>query len=175
MRKCFAILAMAVLLATGAGISCTKKSSNNFVSPENGFSINLPKDWEVKKGFMGTVVATMSPQMGPEDSFRENINIIVTDAEGAADLKAYADATFESSKSLLTDYQLFERGNTHHGDSHSEWAIFSHRQGDSTLKTMTHLLVNKGKTVIITSSGTPESFDAYRPQFEEIVKTFKFE
>lgn len=175
MRKQRVVLAVAAILAMGVGVGCKKKSANNFVSPENGFSINLPKDWEVKKDFMGTVVATMSPQTGAEDTFRENLNIIVTDAEGATDLKAYADATFDSTKTMLTDFQLSERGNTQQGNIHSEWAVFSHRQGDSTLKTMTHILLSKGKTYIVTSTGTPESFDTYRPQFDEIVKTFKFE
>lgn len=162
-------------MAAGGGLGCKKKSANNFVSPENAFSINFPKEWNIQKDFMGTVVAATSPLTGPEDKIRENINIIVSDSQGTSDTKAYADASFEGSKPLLTDYQLFERGNTRHGDIHSEWAIFSHRLGEIQLKTMTHILLKNGKSYIITCSAAPESFDSYRPQFEEIVKTFKFE
>jgi hypothetical protein len=47
--------------------------------------------------------------------------------------------------------------------------------GQINVKEMLYLAVKGNRSYAITCSATPDSFDAYKAQFERIVGTFRFE
>ena len=177
--KRFAIVAVSTpVLCFLAQSGCARKSPpepGRYYSKEKGFSIRLPKEWERKEGFMGTTIMGLSPQEGPADEFRENVNVFVEELPKALSLEEYSSLSLANLRKLMTDFQEHETSQTTVGDAGASRLVSSHRMGQYDLKVLVYWLIKARRAYVITCSAEREQFDAYLGKFEDIVKSFRFE
>jgi hypothetical protein len=152
-----------------------------YLSKEKGFSIALPKGWEIKEKVMGSsVIAVIPSANNNSDQFRENINVVVEPLPQAMNTKTYFTESMKVLKKLFTDFKLEKSG---HGPldrqvatndkTDTYWSVFTHRMGKVRAKVMQYMMVKGNQAYVITCSAAPGTFDKLRPVFEASAKSFK--
>jgi serine/threonine-protein kinase len=153
----------------------TDSSPELHVSKDAGYSIQFPKEWEVMKGVMGTDVVALAPSKDPEDLFRENVNIIFANLDSPISRKDYYDYNLKSLSQLLTDFDLEENLDVQLDGMEAKKIVFTHTLGVVNAKVMQFLMIDGQKAYVLTFTADPLDFDKYRPKFEEIANSFKFQ
>jgi len=166
---------VAWVLLGGAPRATAAEEPNRYTNKDKGFSITFPADWERKEGQMGTIVLALSPQEGPADQFRENVNVTIEDLPKTLSSDEYVEACLGTLRKVLTDLQEHENSAMNVADAPAKRLIFSHRMDAVKVKAMQCVLVKGTRGYVITCSAAPDQFDTYRPKFDEIVQSFRFE
>ena len=170
-----AVLGLAFLSALLAGCSSGGPEPGRYYKKQEGFSIRFPAEWEQKENVMGTVVIALSPAQGADDAFRENVNVTVETLQSPMDLEKYLELSMANLKDLLSAGQEPEVSDTTLGGEKAKRVVYQTTMGQINVKEMLYLAVKGNRSYAITCSATPDSFDAYKAQFERIVGTFRFE
>jgi len=143
-------------------------------NPARGFSITFPADWERKENFRGMVVVAISPQAGPDDTFRENAAVVVEDLPAGTALDVYEKACREKLAASFKDhgYREHESSRTSLAGCDAVRLVYSHRKDDFAMKLITWLVVKGGRGYVICCGSTPAEFDGHLPVFEQIGGSF---
>ena len=171
--RAWRLLGVAALTLLVAG-GCGKKShmaGNRYCNPANGFSIELPPEWERREGFMGSVVCATRPQDGAAGGFRENVNVVVEKLPGSTGLKQYHEQGLKD----LAGFSVSESGDATPGGVPAKWVLYARRAGPLDLEVLVYFLVREGRGYVITCTATKDAMPQHRKRFEEIVGTFKAE
>jgi len=163
------------VLLGGAPRATPAEEPDRYTNKEKGFSIKFPADWERKEGMMGTAVLALSPQEGTADQFRVNVNVTIEDLPKTLSLDEYVAAALGALRKVLTDLEEHENSAMNVAGTPAKRLIFSHRMGAIKVKAMQCVLVKGTRGYVITCSAAPDQFDNYRPKFDEIVQSFRFE
>ncbi|MGE5528801.1 MAG: hypothetical protein ACM3X6_06635 [Patescibacteria group bacterium] len=161
---CLVCLAAAMPLAAGTRV---------YHDDELGFSLELPADWEASKGPLGVPLVAISPAESGNDTFRENVNVILDELPEAVSIDAYMAASVAEMKKYLTDFQGHEEGRIDLSDLPAGWLVYSHRMGQVKLKNLAYAILAGKTCYTITCSATPESFGRFRKAFDQICRSFK--
>jgi len=145
---------------------------NRYESKEKGFSIEFPKGWEQKEGFMGTTVVGLRPEKGDKEEFRENVNVVVEDLSKPWTLKDYVKANLTNMQKLLTDFKVVDRGTTTLNGATAEWMTYYHRMGSYKLKVVVYMLVRSNRGYVITCSSVPDKFAHWESTFQGVANSF---
>lgn len=148
--------------------------SQNYVNKDKGYSIVFPKNWEMKEKFMGLDVFALSPLEGDKDAFRENVNIITEDLSNPMSLDEYYSMGLVNLKTLLADFKEIDSGTIDVNGIPMKWIVYDHRMGEVRARVLQFIAVKDRRAFVITFSAMPDDFAKYRPAFEQIGKTFKF-
>ena len=171
----FAVLGLAFLSASLAGCSSGEPEPGRYYKKQEGFSIRFPAEWEQKENVMGTVVIALSPTEGADDPFRENVNVTVETLPSPMDLDEYFNLSMTNLKKLLTETRQPEVTDTTLGGEKAKRVVYQTTMGQIGVKGMLYVVVKGNRGYALTCSAAPDSFDAYKARFEEIVGTFRFE
>ena len=156
-------------VATGA-----PPEPGRYYAQADGFSIRFPADWGQKENVMGTRVVAMSLQE-PGDTFRENVNVVVEDLPSPMDVETYAALSLKNLSRLLSAGEQPDVADAELGGVAAKRVIYETVMGQLRVKGMVILAVRGRRGYAVTCSATPETFDAFRPTFDEIAGTFRFE
>jgi hypothetical protein len=148
--------------------------SQTYTNKDKGYSIVFPKNWEMKEKFMGLDVFALSPLEGDKDLFRENVNIITEDLTKPMSLDDYYSMGLVNLKTLLTDFKEVESGNIDVNGIPMKWIVYDHRMGEVKARVLQFIAVKDRRAYVVTFSAMPDDFAKYRPAFEQIAKTYKF-
>jgi len=170
-----AVLGLAFLSASLAGCSSGEPEPGRYYKKQEGFSIRFPAEWEQKENVMGTVVIALSPAEGEADTFRENVNVVVEALPTPMDLEKYLELTVANLKNLLSAGQEPEVSDATLGGEKAKRVVYQTTMGQIGVKGTLYVAVKGNRGYAITCSATPDSFDAYKAQFERIAGTFRFE
>ena len=170
-----AVLGLTFLSASLAGCSSGEPEPGRYYKKADGFSIRFPAEWEQKENVMGTVVIALSPAQGADDAFRENVNVTVEALPTPRTLDEYCNLSMANLKSLLSAGQEPEVSDTTLGGEKAKRVVYQATMGQIGVKGVLYVAVKGDRGYAITCSATPDSFDAYKAQFERIVGTFRFE
>jgi len=154
-------------------------SWNKYDSPADGFSIEFPPDWDRREGLVGSVVAAMSPQEGPGDDFRENVNIIVTTKlPGWMGLKEFDDLNMKRMSQTLPGFTVIESGDVTLNGTPAKWHLYSARSpraGEGDNHVLIYMMVKDRRGYVVTCFAKKDTMPRYRRTFERIVSTFRME
>jgi hypothetical protein len=140
----------------------------------DGFSVVFPPDWEQKENMMGSKVAAMSP-LQPGDTFRENVNVVVENLTSPMDVETYSALNLTNLSRLMPAGAQPDVADAELGGVAAKRIIYETVMGQVRIKGMMILAVQGRHGYAVACSATPETFDAFRPTFDEIVGTFRFE
>ena len=157
-------------------VSIPKVTDSQVFNSEDGkYKVNFPKGWEIRKGFMGMDVIALSEVDGPDDTYRENANIIFADLDEQMSEEEYYKQNVDLLSKLLTDYNLEDEGNKNIDGKNAKWIKYRHRMGNVEATVLQYLFLDGKRAFVITFSGKPDDFDKFQPQFDQVVESFKFQ
>ena len=175
MRSTILWAALAALsLATMPGCGEKPPEPGRYYARADGFSIRFPADWERKGNVMGSTVMALSPQEAG-DALRGNVNVAVKRLASPMDLESYLALSLANLERLLAAGAKPEVADAELGGSPAKRVLYETPLGQVRVRGMMVLAVRGERGYAVTCSAMPETFDAFRPTFDQIVGTFRFE
>jgi len=159
--------------ALGTGCVC-KKDPDRYYDPGKRFSVRFPKDWEISEGVKGTVVMAEIPSEDGMRAIRENVNIIVEDLGKDMRVSEYFQRQMFGLKKL-TGAVTVMRGTSDIDGADARWFIYSYRTQSLGFRSLVCVFVKGRQGYVITCLTEEDTFEQYADQFDEILKSFRFE
>ncbi len=156
-------------------ISCKKREEGRYYNREKGFSIQVPSGWDIEERKMNTDLIAVSSAEGPEDSFRENFNVLVEELPTNMTSDEYYQKGIPLFKQFAADFAQHGNGIERIDGTDFRFDIISHKMGPLKIKVLQYLTVRQKKGYLITFSAAEDKFERYAPMFKEIAKGFRFE
>lgn len=144
-------------------------------SKEGNFTVQLPADWEVRTGFMGTDVLALAPYQKNPEQFRENVSVLVVKLDQPLPAKEYYDLNLQGLQKLLTNYKLEQSEAVTIDGVDALKLVYTHQMGEIKAKVTQFLLLKDNKAYVITFSAEPDNFNKLLPQIDEVIKSFHFD
>ena len=145
---------------------------------QNGkYTIGLPVDWvkeeqEFSQGLR--MLSALSPNESSSDPFTENINVIVVPEE-TKDLNIALEKSIRLGHENMPRFQLLDKGFSSMGENKVAWHIHSHDYEGKPINALKALMINQNKTCLVTCTALPDTFDTYRPVFNQIISSIRFD
>lgn len=169
------LIAAIIVLSGIVMISCKKMEQGRYYNREKGFSIQVPSGWDIEEKKMRTDLIAVSPAEGPDDSFRENFNVLVEELQTNMTSEEYYQKGIPLFKQFAVDFAQHGNGTERIDGTEFRYDIISHRMGPLKIKVLQYLTVRQKKGYLITFSAADDKFERYAPMFREIAKGFRFE
>lgn len=145
-----------------------------YVSKAKGYSVQFPSDWTQKPSTPPLDVVALSPKDGPTDAFYENVNIIVSDLPQAISSEEYYQLSYPQTKTLQ-GFKEDSNGKSTVGGIEAHWLIALHSTNNLPIKMMQYYFTKGTRAYVITCTASVDTFAKFKPQFEAIANSFKFE
>ena len=140
-----------------------------------GFSIEIPTNWEVREDFWDTSLLAISPKEGPGDPFQENFTIIVENLSEEFTLEEYFNLAFNDISREGEDFQAQEIKNLIIDNQEAKKLEYSVRMESVTKRYSVYFLVRDLLGYKITFTALSDSVPSFRNTFDEIANSFRFE
>ena len=144
---------------------------------KDNYSIGYPENWELDtSGRMGSSFFLFSETSSTQDTFKENINLIVQDITGLdIDLDKYVEISSEQIKTMIPEGTILEstRKNKEGITYHS--MIFTGKQQPYSLKFEQRYWIKNNTAYVLTLTCEKEQFDAYIEIGRKILDSFKIQ
>jgi hypothetical protein len=150
-------------------------SVNNNTHSSSNYDIAYPSDWKSDTSkTMGTDLILFSSLTDSNDTFRENVNVLVQDLSAYdLTLDQYVQISEKQVKTMITDGKIIlnERKAGPRGEFHK--MIYTGKQGVFNLKYEQHFwLVNK-KAYVLSFTCEESQYVKYQQIREQIMNSFK--
>jgi hypothetical protein len=165
----------AVLYAFVATTALYAVTSQRFVSKDKGFQVTLPKGWEQKKNVMGAEIIALRPKGGKNDSFRENVNVVVENMNQKMAAKEYYKASQTVLAKVFNEFKIEKTGHTKIDNHDTYWCIFTHKMGGIRAKVLQYMTTENTRGFVVTGSALPDTFEKYKKDFENTAESLKIE
>lgn len=141
---------------------------------DSAYSLAYPPGWELNQsGALGTAFFLFAPRESPQDSFRENINLLIEDLSKAPmDLDAYVAFSVEKGRQFMNELVILDstRLKDAHGPFHQ--LVFTGRQGVFRLKWKQHYRVAHQKAYVLTFTAQESRYPAYLEWIDNVLDSF---
>jgi hypothetical protein len=174
MKNSFLFCLSAVLLisyAVNAGAQSTNSEilGEHYVEKNAGFSIYIPRDWELFD-FNQKYLVARSPAVN-----NYSPNITFGDDQYSGPISDYISAVLFLISQLYSDFEIVQKGNfTTHSGLQGEYVTFHGRMNEISVRQRLYVIPNSNRTAIMAITGTAGIIhgDMYDSLFDECVKTF---
>jgi hypothetical protein len=129
----------------------------------------------MKEDPRGSGAAFLEPLQGPDDNFRENINIVVIQFAQNVGLAAYAKANDQNMAKLASDYQQVESSAVKLNGQDARRTVFKHKVGSFDLQVLSYLLVKGGRGYVLACTAKADAYQEHEAIFEQACRTFHAE
>jgi len=154
-----------------------------FTHKTYGFTIQVPNSWIIKhpQGKLGDVPAIelSTPETGDNDTFLENINVMIGRSNQIADkheLRLILNRSLANLRKVAKYYRKGEQGETMINGKSAIWSIqtFALPGYPTPIKSLKYIIPsNNNHLFIITCTALPETFSIYEHDFRNIAKSFR--
>ena len=172
-RTTICIISFSVLIVLTVNF-CKKNDKGLYHNSEHGFSIKFPSGWLVKENEKQTTVMAVIPDYNEDKIFNENINIVVNYFAKAPSLEEY-NRQQKAGIKKIKNLKILDEGKIVIDQCQARWFIYSYMINDFGLKAIVYSMIKKNKSYLITCIFENENFEHYRPLFNSVILTFKFE
>lgn len=173
------LLALAILSSfipsnTNSSLYKTLQESWATLSKEN-YSIQYPEEWKPdQSGQMNTKFMLFSPTKDSNDSFSENVNLIVEDLTGHnISLDQYVELSENQVKSMLENGSIVSSERVNGDKEAYHKIIFTGNQGAFNLKFIQYYFVHPNKAYVLTLTCEANQFENYQATGEKILNSFQ--
>ena len=139
-----------------------------------GYIIEAPESWKAEEGTFGTDVIFFAPADGPDDTFRENMNVMVVPLEVPVTREEFYGSSLRGLSHALTDFSLQKGQGTEVGGIPAYQIVYTHRIGDTKAVVEQYLVMSGNRAFIFTFTAAPDSYEKYLPVFNRIIESVRF-
>lgn len=144
--------------------SCSKSKS--------GEVLTFPAGWEIKHDYMGCKIMGLSPIENEYDNFRENGNLVIEKLPQSVSAEEYNRLSLNAMKGLLTNFEVISSSPAVINEYTCSKMIYTHTMGQMNIKVLSIFIVDGNDGYVLTFSASPESFDKFLPEFNNIADSF---
>jgi hypothetical protein len=138
---------------------------------DTGLGLELPADWEVVKGLVGSDLTFLAAERGVED-FRANVSVTAVDLGAPMPLEAFSAAQLATMSRVLTDVRLIDRAGATLLGRAGERVVVAYRQGVHSLAMEQRWSVaetaDEGGAVVVSAVCAALDYDVYADTFDRI-------
>jgi hypothetical protein len=166
-------VAVGVLLLAGLiALSIFSSKFGLFTEDTYHIKIKYPRNWDVAKGYEGTLVTFVSPKEDPLDTFRENLNISVADlSQKPMPLNEYTQIAIKQMAAVFNNIEVTEsKPVTFAGQAAYKYTIRAPQPDDLYLTFIWFIKDNDAYT--ITYAGQMLRLELYKDKFDEMLRSF---
>lgn len=147
----------------------------SFFSRGGYFSISYPGNWELNTQLVpGIYFQAFSPKEGPNDRYRESVNVVIEDLNGKqVTEQQYIDATKKNLFFNVKDYRLIKAGETMMGSYKAYEIIYTGKLDLYNLKFRAVISFFEKRAFIITYSSDLISYDKFYPETNKIMSSIR--
>lgn len=144
------------------------------LSKEN-YTIQYPEEWRLdQSGQMKTKFLLFSPTLDPNDSFSENVNLIIEDLTGHdVTLDQYVELSENQVKSVLENSSIVSSERVTGNSMEYHKIIFTGSQGAFSLKFEQYYFVLSNEAFVLTLTCEANQFANYKEIGEKILNSFQ--
>ena len=173
MKTQLIVVTCVIIALCGCGKKEKKTVQNTPFSGED-YSLKFPDTWEIKdRGFMGTDLMGLSPTENPQDTFRENVNVVLENISASMSDEEYLKLSLTSLNKIFgvpSDRPFGQAKVGHHQGYHLR---YSAQMGQIKVDNDIYIVLQKGAAYIITCSNLKGKRDTFKPIMDSIVETFQ--
>ncbi len=138
------------------------------------YSISFPGSWELNQsGQMGTSFVLFSPVESTDDTFKENVNLLIQDISGQnVNLDEYTRISEDQVKKLLSGSELLVSKRMKNENGDYQKLIYTGDQGAFHLKFEQYYWIIDGKVIVLTLTGEESKFADYQKTGEKMMNSF---
>jgi hypothetical protein len=173
-----AAVGLASFAAVVGGIRVLASGPARHIDPIKEFSIRFPSGWEFREaGPDGASVLGWRSLGASESSPRAAVNVTVESLDQPLDAPAFCRLGGKMQSGLLPEFQQIEEGSSRIGDVEAPWIRYTYVAGPQKrrFQAWQFFLVRRSRGYVITCTSDPATFERFRPDFEEIALSFRFE
>ena len=175
MRILFLSVLVLVLGLTAAPTSVLAQDDFTEHAYGDVFRLSVPGDWDVRQDVKSVRLIALAPLDGPDDPFRENLNVTIQDVPEATSLEAYYDDVFAEIATSIPSFQEVETRNTRIGGVPAKRLVYEYTFNGRPFRVITYVLLGGDRGYFLTGTALASTFDAYAETFEQIAETFELE
>lgn len=178
---------LCILLACGDSSSTenskeTKSTVAEIVIPDGWkttktdiFSISHPSEWTADlEGKMGAKLFLFAPPENDEDQFSENINLMTEKLPSKAlNLDMYVKASEKQIKQFITDAEIISNKRIKINGKEFQNISYTGKQGEISLHFDQFYTVRDQEAYVLTLTCTVASYEKYKAEGTQIIKTFR--
>jgi len=140
------------------------------------FQIKYPPSWEINEaGMMGTSLILLSPISNAEDTFRENVNLIVQDLSAyPLTLVEYTELSISQIKTMIQNGALISSNRIEGRMNQFQKVMYTGKQGLFDLKFLQYYFIHEQSAYVLTFTAEIDKFDKYETIGAQILDSFKF-
>ena len=169
-----------LLSITSCGQSVKQGSNNSQIAgdwkvyEQSAYSISYPPTWELNlSGQMGATLFIFSPLESDNDTFKENINLMIQDLSGLnLDLDNYTEISEEQIRTLMTNSSMVESKRMKNDKGEYHKLIYTGDQGVFHLTYEQYYWIISDKAYILTFTSEQDKYAKYKETGEKILNSF---
>ncbi|MDF2456547.1 MAG: hypothetical protein K0R51_2540 [Cytophagaceae bacterium] len=138
------------------------------------YAINYPASWSLDtSGQGGTKFVLLSASETEEDTFKENVNLIIQDLTGYnLDLNGYTKLSTEQVKTMISNSKILESKKVKQGSTEYHKIIYSGDLQGYHLTFEQYYWVIKNRAYVVTFTAEQTKFKTYQAVGEKILNSF---
>lgn len=146
-----------------------------YESEANGFSISYPDEWEVsERASMPGTTTFITPLQGRDDTFRENVTIVVQGAPAdAMTLDEFTELALAQGRELIPRFTVWELRATTLGGNPAQQVVYTGLQGERALRWLQLWTLVGDQAYIVTYTAEEEEFTAFRSVVQQMIRSME--
>ncbi|MFA6915956.1 MAG: hypothetical protein WC222_06130 [Parachlamydiales bacterium] len=159
------------------GVSKEPGQAGLYMDRLKKFTVQFPETWEVKPGMAGMDVVGISPLEGPNDTFRENVNVASQILQAPIKMEDFYTQGKKALSEQLPAFKELGVGDSNVNGLQVHWIEFSQASNNVQANIKQYYILSKdgSRAYIITGAAPPEKFDSFKATMDKIVQSFKVE
>jgi hypothetical protein len=147
---------------------------SEYRSPKYKIRIIYPEEWTMLDLPTDTVVDFLAPLENEDDTFQENLNVVVQDVgDKPLSLYEYAEISIAQINDMFEDSKILSVEDTTLDGNSAHRLIHTAKYGEYELKWMQIYTIKNRKVYLITYTAEREKYDAYLDIILDMVDSFR--
>ncbi|MGL5831742.1 MAG: PsbP-related protein, partial [Waterburya sp.] len=144
-----------------------------YQDPSQGFEVGYPELWskENRDDFFATGVIFLSPLENAQDTFKEQVSILVEVLPQDMSLAKYTEESIAEIK-RLSDPNVSTAQTINLGKQEARQVIYSGEENGTPVRRMQTWSIKNNQAYVITYTAQPDSYESYLPTVEKMIESF---
>ncbi len=157
---------------TGTPVSRTYLT---YESEANGFSIDYPDEWEVsERASMPGTTTFITPLQGADDTFRENVTVVVQGAPAdATTLDEFTEMALAQGRELIPRFMVMESRSATLAGNPAQQVVYTGLQGERDLRWLQLWSLVGDQVYILTYTAEENEYTAFRSVVQQMITSME--